>query len=206
MTDRSADSFVHPTSTIDAGAVIGPATRIWHYSHISAGARIGADCSFGQNCFVAPDVEIGDNVKVQNNVSIYTGTRVEDDVFLGPSCVLTNVVNPRSHVSRKSEYRATWLRRGATIGANATIVCGVEIGRFGFVGAGAVVVQDVPPFAQVVGNPSRQTGWRCQCGEKLKIGLEDEDVDERCPSCEASYRLSRGSLVWTNEHRQETNA
>ena len=194
------DPYAHPSATIDEGAEIGPRTRIWHYCHISAGARIGADCSFGQNCFVAPGVEIGDRVKVQNNVSVYTGTRIEDDVFLGPSCVLTNVVNPRSHVSRKHEYAATALRRGATIGANATIVCGVEIGRYAFVGAGAVVTRDVPPFAQVTGNPARRSGWRCQCGEKLPLAASPADgTDAACASCGAAYRSQSGRLSWIDE-------
>lgn len=190
----------HPTATIDDGAVIGTGTRVWHYCHISSGAVIGDDCSFGQNCFVASDVRIGDRVKVQNNVSLYTGTEVEDDVFLGPSCVLTNVVNPRSHVSRRHEYARTVLRRGATIGANATIVCGTEVGRFGFVGAGAVVTRDVAAFSQVLGAPARHTGWRCQCGEKLPLAARPQESDSAgCEFCGAHYVYQDGALNWTNE-------
>ncbi|MCB9506925.1 MAG: N-acetyltransferase [Myxococcales bacterium] len=189
----------HESATIDDGAEIGPRTRIWHYSHISSGARVGADCSFGQNCFVAPDVVIGDNVKVQNNVSIYTGTIVEDDVFLGPSCVLTNVTNPRSHVSRRHAYQQTHIGRGATIGANATIVCGTKLGEYAFVGAGAVVARDVAPFAQMVGNPARQTGWRCQCGEKLPLATgASVGSSSRCDACGAEYRRDEAGLRWTN--------
>lgn len=189
--------YAHPTATIDDGAQIGAGTRIWHYCHISSNASIGEDCSFGQNCFVASGVVIGSNVKVQNNVSIYTGTEIEDDVFLGPSCVLTNVVNPRSHVSRRDQYAPTILRRGATVGANATIVCGTEIGRFAFIGAGSVVIRDVRPFAQMVGNPARQVGWRCQCGEKLVA--PDSDGGCLCEPCGALYSEREGNLRWMNE-------
>ncbi|MFT6395562.1 MAG: UDP-2-acetamido-3-amino-2,3-dideoxy-glucuronate N-acetyltransferase [Bradymonadia bacterium] len=198
--DSAKPPYAHETATIDAGALIGEGTRIWHYCHISSGATVGERCNFGQNCFVAPGVEIGNNVKVQNNVSIYTGTIIEDDVFLGPSCVLTNVVNPRSHVSRRDQYSRTLLRRGVTVGANATIVCGTEIGRFAFVGAGTVVIRDVAPFAQVVGNPARQVGWRCQCGEKLEIGAAaEEGTASVCAPCGSQYVLSDGALAWTNE-------
>ncbi len=190
----------HSSATIDAGADIGEGTRIWHYCHVSTGAQIGAGCSFGQNCFVAPGVTIGDRVKVQNNVSLYTGTVVEDDVFLGPSCVLTNVVNPRSHVSRKHEYAQTVLRKGVTVGANATIVCGTEIGRYAFIGAGAVVVKNVPPFSQTVGNPARHVAWRCQCGEKLPLRAVPVDgTTAACESCDAAYVFDDGGLHWTNE-------
>jgi UDP-2-acetamido-3-amino-2,3-dideoxy-glucuronate N-acetyltransferase len=196
--DSPKPPYAHPTATIDDGAEIGLGTRVWHYCHISSETRIGERCSFGQNCFVAPGVEIGSNVKVQNNVSIYTGTQIEDDVFLGPSCVLTNVVNPRSHVPRRDEYTTTILRRGATVGANATIVCGTEIGRFAFIGAGTVVIRDVSPFAQVVGNPARQVGWRCQCGEKLATPVGPSG-ETRCDPCGAEYREESGSLAWLNE-------
>lgn len=195
--DSPKPPYAHPTATIDDGALIGPGTRVWHYCHISSRTQIGERCSFGQNCFVAPGVTIGSNVKVQNNVSIYTGTEIEDDVFLGPSCVLTNVVNPRSHVPRRDQYTSTILRRGATVGANATIVCGTEIGRFAFIGAGTVVIRDVAPFAQMVGNPARQVGWRCQCGEKLDP--VDANGDAQCEPCGAEYREESGVLTWLNE-------
>lgn len=200
MSSSPTAAQIHPSAIVDAGAVLGEGTRVWHFCHISAGARIGARCSFGQNCFVADDVVVGDGVKVQNNVSLYTGTVVEDDVFLGPSCVLTNVVNPRSHVSRREEYRRTVLRRGATVGANATIVCGVEIGRFAFVGAGAVVTHDVDAFAQVTGTPARRSGWRCQCGEKLALPASPSSLaEETCMACGAHYRYVEHRLEWTNE-------
>ncbi len=184
---NDAAYYAHPTATIDEGAEIGAGTKIWHYSHVSGGARIGRDCVFGQNAFVAPGVAVGDGVRVQNNVSLYTGVVIEDDVFLGPSCVLTNVMNPRSHVSRKDEFRSTVLRRGATIGANATVVCGTEIGAYAFVGAGATVTRDVAAFAQVVGVPARRVGWRCRCGERLDAPAEASGWTARCPACETSY-------------------
>ncbi len=148
----------HPSAIIDHGAQIGPDTSIWHFCHVSQDSTIGARCSFGQNCYVAPGVKIGDGVKVQNNVSLYTGVEVEDDVFLGPSCVLTNVINPRAAVVRKNEYKKTLIKKGATIGANATIVCGITIGEYAFIAAGAVVTQNVPPFALMAGVPAKQKG------------------------------------------------
>lgn len=192
-------AWCHPSSIIDEGAEIGPGTRIWHFCHISSGAKIGANCSFGQNAFVASGVIIGDGVKVQNNVSLYTGCVVEDDVFLGPSCVLTNVTNPRAFVSRRDEYRETRLRRGCSIGANATIVCGVEVGEYAFVGAGAVVTKDVPAFAQMVGTPARQTAWRCRCGERLadapRVPPDARPATSRvaCGACGTEYRLVTGA-------------
>ncbi len=158
---------VHATAIIDAGATIGEGTRVWHWAHVCAGARIGAGCSLGQNVFVANDVVIGDNVKVQNNVSVYDAVRLEDDVFCGPSMVFTNVYNPRSAVARKDEYRPTLVRRGATLGANCTIVCGVTIGAHAFVGAGSVVNRDVAPYALMAGVPARRIGWMCVCGVRL---------------------------------------
>jgi UDP-2-acetamido-3-amino-2,3-dideoxy-glucuronate N-acetyltransferase len=177
-----AGYFAHASAVVDAGAQIGAGTRVWHFAHVSGGAVIGRDCVIGQGCYVA-NVHIGDRVRVQNQVSIYDGVTVEDGVFLGPSCVFTNVINPRAEVSRKDEYRPTLVRRGATVGANATIVCGVTIGEYAFVGAGAVVRHDVAPFALVVGVPARWIGWMCVCGARLS--------GDACPGCERRYRVSR---------------
>ena len=159
--------FIHESSYVDDGAVVGDGTKIWHFCHVMPGAVIGERCSLGQNVVVMPGTRVGNNVKIQNNVSIYEGVELEDDVFCGPSMVFTNVINPRSAVSRKHEYQRTLVRRGATIGANATIVCGATLGEYAFVGAGAVVTKDVKPFALVTGVPARQVGWMCRCGEKL---------------------------------------
>ena len=178
------DYFAHQSSFIDPGAEIGAGTKIWHFCHVMPGAVIGERCSLGQNVVVMPGTRIGNNVKVQNNVSIYEGVTLEDDVFCGPSCVFTNVLNPRSHISRKHEYRPTLVRRGATIGANATVVCGTTLGRYAFIGAGAVVTADVPDFALMLGVPARRVGWMCQCG----IRLEGEGGAARCVSCGAGYR------------------
>jgi UDP-2-acetamido-3-amino-2,3-dideoxy-glucuronate N-acetyltransferase len=183
--------FAHQSSYVDEGAEIGPGTRIWHFSHVMTGARIGRGCNLGQNVHVAPGVVLGDNVKVQNNVSIYEGVICEDDVFLGPSMVFTNVINPRSHVSRKDEYRCTLVKRGASIGANATIVCGVTLGRYAFVGAGSVVTRDVPDYALVHGNPARIRGWMCRCGVKLQSEERDLLV---CPSCAVAYTKQAGAI------------
>ena len=179
---------VHETAIVDAGAQIGEGTRIWHWTHVCAGARIGTQCVFGQNVFVGNDVVIGHGVKVQNNVSIYDAVTLEDGVFCGPSMVFTNVVNPRAHVSRKNEYLRTIVRKGATIGANATIVCGCEIGAYAFVGAGAVVTRNVDDYALVVGNPARKVGWVCACGARLKGGGKVQ-----CTACGSRYRISDAS-------------
>jgi UDP-2-acetamido-3-amino-2,3-dideoxy-glucuronate N-acetyltransferase len=178
--------FRHESAYVDEPCEIGDGTKIWHFCHVQAGARIGARCSFGQNCNVAGDVVIGSNVKVQNNVSIYTGTVIEDDVFLGPSCVLTNVTNPRSQVNRHSLYEKTLLRRGCSIGANATVVCGVTVGRYAFVGAGALVTRDVPDYALVVGVPARFAGWMSRHGHRL--GAPDADGVRTCPESGLRYR------------------
>lgn len=183
--------FAHATAVIDPGALIGSGTKIWHFAHISTGARIGDKCSFGQNTFVADGVAIGHNVKVQNNVAIYRGTTIEDDVFLGPSCVLTNVTNPRAQVSRQSLYEKTLIRRGASIGANATIVCGVTLGRYCFIAAGAVVTNDVPDYALIQGVPGRQVGWMSRHGHLLK---PDAAKEMRCPESGYRYQLTAGTL------------
>ncbi len=184
------DYFVHSSSFVDAGAVIGAGTKVWHFSHVMPGAVIGERCNLGQNVVIMPGTKLGNNVKVQNNVSIYEGVTLEDDVFCGPSCVFTNVTNPRSHVSRKHEYRPTLVRRGCSIGANATIVCGVTLGEYALIGAGAVVTSDVPAFALMVGVPARRVGWICQCGERLTLA----DQAATCSLCGASYREERGQL------------
>jgi UDP-2-acetamido-3-amino-2,3-dideoxy-glucuronate N-acetyltransferase len=184
------DYFVHESSYIDDGAVIGRGTKIWHFCHVMPGAVIGAGCNLGQNVVVMGGTRLGANVKVQNNVSIYEGVTLEDDVFCGPSCVFTNVANPRSHVSRKSEYQATLVRRGATIGANATIVCGTTLGEYCFIGAGAVVTADVPAYGLMVGVPARRVGWMCQCGVRLTLA----DGAGRCAACGARYREEAGRL------------
>jgi UDP-2-acetamido-3-amino-2,3-dideoxy-glucuronate N-acetyltransferase len=177
-----ADFYVHPSSVVDEGAVIGPGTKIWHFTHIMGGTRIGARCNLGQNVFVASGVTLGDNVKIQNNVSLYTGVVIEDDVFLGPSMVFTNVINPRSHVERKSEYKHTLVRRGVSIGANATIVCGVTLGEYCFVGAGAVVTRDVPDYALVHGNPARVRGFVCACGVRIDFSADGQAMCRQCGS------------------------
>ena len=184
---------VHPSSFVDDGCEIGEGTKIWHFCHIMPRARIGARCNIGQNVVVSPDVVVGNNVKIQNNVSLYTGVILEDDVFCGPSMVFTNVVNPRSHVSRKDEYRQTLVKRGASIGANTTIVCGNTIGQYAFIGAGAVVTKEVPDFALVVGNPGRISGWMCACGIKLASG-KTPPAEVHCTTCGSKYRASGESL------------
>lgn len=175
--------FVHDSSYVDEGCTIGEGTKIWHFSHIMSGCTIGAHCNIGQNVVISPGVKLGDGCKIQNNVSVYTGVECEDGVFLGPSCVFTNVINPRAFIERKSEYRKTVIKKGASIGANATIVCGHDIGRYAFVGAGAVVTRDVPDYAMVYGSPARIRGWVCRCGEQLPAG----EGELCCPACGTRY-------------------
>lgn len=184
--------FVHPTAIVDEPCEIGSGTKIWHFVHVCKGARIGRNCIFGQNAMIADGVIIGDNVKVQNNVSIYTGTVIENDVFLGPSCVLTNVSNPRSQVNRHSLYEETVLRRGATVGANATIVCGVTLGRYCFIGAGSVVTKSTPDYALILGNPGRRKAWMSRHGHILK---PDADGLMVCPESQLRYRETEPGVV-----------
>lgn len=184
------DYFAHPTAVIDEGCEIGANVKIWHFCHIMPGCRIGANCSIGQNCVIFPEVVLGKNVKIQNNVSVYTGVTCDDDVFLGPSCVFTNVINPRSAVTRRGQYSRTHIGKGATIGANATIICGHDIGAYAFIGAGAVVTRDVPAYAVVVGNPARQTGWMSEHGHKLVF----KDNMAKCPESGLLYKLSDGKV------------
>ena len=176
ITDMKENYFAHPTAVIDEGCAIGSGVKIWHFSHIMPGSVIGDNCNIGQNVFVSSGVTLGNNVKVQNNVSLYEGVTCEDDVFLGPSMVFTNVVNPRSAIVRKHEYKKTIVKKGASIGANATIVCGNNIGEYSFIGAGAVVTKEVPPYALVIGNPARQTGWVSEYGIQLKFDAEGNAV------------------------------
>ena len=184
--------YAHPTAVIDEGCTIGKGTKIWHFSHIMGDCTIGENCNFGQNVVVSPGVVLGNNVKVQNNVSIYTGVVCEDDVFLGPSCVFTNVVNPRSGVNRRGQYSKTTVKRGASIGANATIVCGHDIGEFAFIGAGAVVTKNIPAYALVVGNPSKQIGWMSEYGHRLNF---DKDGFAICPESKEKYELKNGVVT-----------
>jgi len=185
------DFFSHETAVIDEGCNIGKGTKIWHFSHIMTGADIGENCNIGQNVVVSSGVKLGRNVKVQNNVSIYTGVICEDDVFLGPSMVFTNIINPRSAVIRKTQYVTTIVEKGASIGANSTIVCGNKIGRYAFIGAGAVVTKDVKPYALVVGNPARQTGWMSEYGHKLSF---DASGTATCPESGERYKLDSGNV------------
>lgn len=186
----------HPSAVIDEGCTIGKGTRIWHFSHIMPNCVIGENCNIGQNVVISPEVVLGNNVKVQNNVSIYTGVICEDDVFLGPSMVFTNVTNPRSAVNRRNQYAKTVVKRGASIGANATIVCGHDIGAFAFIGAGAVVTKNVPDFALVVGNPARQIGWMSEYGHRLSF---DKDGIATCPESGQKYQLSNHKVSRINE-------
>jgi UDP-2-acetamido-3-amino-2,3-dideoxy-glucuronate N-acetyltransferase len=189
---------IHPTAIVDEGAVIGEGTRIWHWVHVSSGAVIGKRCSLGQNVYVGSRVRIGDNVRIQNNVSVYDNVTLEDDVFCGPSMVFTNVYNPRAAISRKHEYRDTLVKRGATLGANCTIVCGVVIGEYAFVGAGAVINRDVPAFALMIGVPARQIGWMSRYGERLALPLEGEG-EAVCPHTGDRYVLRGGICRLANE-------
>jgi len=189
-----SDYYIHPSSYADEGCQIGSGTKIWHFCHIMSNAIIGKDCNIGQNVVISPEVVLGNHVKVQNNVSIYTGVTIESYVFLGPSMVFTNVVNPRSAVNRKSEFKTTIVRHGASIGANATIVCGVEIGRFAFIGAGAVVTKNVPDYGLIVGNPGRQTGWMSEEGFKLSFNGEEAI----CPGNGSKYVLRNGKVEKEN--------
>jgi UDP-2-acetamido-3-amino-2,3-dideoxy-glucuronate N-acetyltransferase len=184
--------FVHPSAIVDEGCAIGAGVKIWHFSHIMSNCNIGENCNIGQNVVVSPEVILGKNVKVQNNVSIYTGVVCEDDVFLGPSMVFTNVINPRSAVNRRGQYSRTTVKRGASIGANATIVCGHDIGRFAFIGAGAVVTKHVPDYALVVGNPAKQMGWMSEYGHKLKFDKAGHAV---CPESNEKYQLQDGVVI-----------
>lgn len=183
--------FAHETAVIDAGAEIGKDSKIWHFSHLMTGCKVGELCNIGQNVVVSPGVILGKNVKVQNNVSIYTGVICEDDVFLGPSCVFTNVINPRSAIIRKEEYRQTVVKKGASIGANATIICGNNIGEYALIGAGAVITKEVPSYALVVGNPARQIGWVSKAGHRLHF---DEYGHAKCPETHEEYRLENNRV------------
>ena len=185
--------FKHESSYVDEGAVVGEGTKIWHFSHIMSKARIGSNCSIGQNVFIADNVIIGNNVKIQNNVSIYDGVIIEDDVFLGPSMVFTNVVNPRSYISRKDEFRKTLVKKGASIGANATIICGNTLGRYAFVAAGATVTKDVDDFSLVGGTPAQEMSKICICGLRLKLPIKESNI--RCSVCNESYIISQNKLI-----------
>ena len=189
MADK--DYFVHESSYVDEPCEIGKGTKIWHFSHIMKNSKIGENCNIGQNVVISPNVILGNNVKIQNNVSVYTGVICEDDVFLGPSCVFTNVINPRAFIERKDEYKKTIVKKGASIGANATIVCGYNIGEYAFVGAGAVVTKDVPDYALVIGTPARVVGYVCKCGNKL---LEQENNQYKCSICNKEYIFTDGNL------------
>ncbi len=193
----SANYYSHPSAIIDEGCQIGDGTRIWHFCHIMPGSVIGNSCTIGQNVFIASNVKLGNNVKVQNNVSIYEGVICEDDVFLGPSMVFTNVINPRSAISRKNEYKQTVVRRGASIGANASIICGNEIGEYAFIGAGAVITKPVLPYALVIGNPACQTGWVSEMGHKLEFDISGLAI---CPESGQEYFLENNLVKKNNNH------
>lgn len=195
MAEKEKKIFVHESSYIDDGCEIGEGTHIWHFSHIMTGCVIGNNCNIGQNVVVSPGVKIGNNVKIQNNVSVYTGVICEDNVFLGPSCVFTNVINPRSHVNRKNEYKTTLVQEGASVGANATVVCGNNIGRYAMIGAGSVVTKNIPDFAKAVGNPARVTGWVCRCGENLHF----KENNAACRICGKQYIISNNEVKELDE-------
>ncbi len=197
-----AKYFAHPTAVVDDGAQIGDGTKVWHFSHVMPSATIGKHCNFGQNVVISPDVVIGNNVKIQNNVSVYTGVILENDVFCGPSMVFTNVVNPRSHILRRNEYRRTLVRQGASIGANATIVCGITLGRYCFIGAGSTVIRDVPDYALMVGNPAQQKGWMCYCGVKLP----ETGRERSCRACNRNYLVENGICMDVTETEQKVAA
>lgn len=192
MENQNLNYFAHPTAVVDEGCTIGKGTKIWHFSHIMPNCTLGENCNIGQNVVISPEVVLGNNVKVQNNVSIYTGVVCEDDVFLGPSMVFTNVVNPRSAVNRRGQYSKTTVKKGASIGANATIVCGHDIGEFAFIGAGAVVTKHVPAYALVVGNPAKQVGWMSEYGHKLEF---DKNGIAVCPESKEKYELKEGRVT-----------
>jgi len=198
---NSKSYFAHESSFIDEGCTIGDGTKIWHFSHIMKNCVIGKNCNIGQNVVVSPEVVLGNNVKVQNNVSIYTGVTCEDDVFLGPSMVFTNVMNPRSAIVRKSEFKKTMVRKGATVGANATIICGNEIGEYAFIGAGAVVTHDIPAYALVVGNPSKQIGWVSEYGHRLEF---DNNGFAQCEESKTFYRIEGNELRMVSTKSQES--
>lgn len=183
--------FAHPTAVVDDGCTIGNGVKIWHFSHIMPGCVIGENCNIGQNVVISPEVVLGRNVKIQNNVSLYSGVTCDDDVFLGPSCVFTNVTNPRSAVNRRGQYAKTHVGKGASIGANATIVCGHDIGAYAFIGAGAVVTKNVPPYALLVGNPAKQLGWMSEYGHRLEF---DKDGIAVCPESKEKYKLEKGAV------------
>lgn len=194
------DYFAHETACIDDGAEVGAGTKIWHFSHVMPKSKLGKKCNLGQNVVISPGCIIGDNVKIQNNVSVYTGVMLEDDVFCGPSMVFTNVINPRSAIERKDEYRKTLVKRGATIGANATVICGHTLGQYCFIGAGTVVTRDVPDYALVVGNPGRLRGYVCRCGDKLDISAGQDAIDEsQCKACGKRYTKANGIVTEIGE-------
>jgi len=186
---NNPDFYSHPTTIIDANCEIGKGTKIWHFCHIMPNCKIGENCNIGQNCVISPNVVLGKNVKIQNNVSLYTGLECEDDVFLGPSVVFTNILNPRSAIVRRDNYLKTQIRKGASLGANSTILCGIEIGEYALIGAGAVVTKDVKPYALVIGNPARQTGWVSEYGHKLHFDSEGKAI---CPEEKSHYLLNSG--------------
>ena len=189
--EKEKDYFVHESSYVDEPCLIGKGTKIWHFSHIMKDSIIGENCNIGQNVVISPGVTLGNNVKIQNNVSVYTGVICEDDTFLGPSCVFTNVINPRSFIERKEEYKQTVVKKGASIGANATIVCGYNIGAYAFIGAGSVVTKDIPDYALIVGNPGRVVGYVCQCGNRL----EELETKYKCNTCNKEYEIKNENLM-----------